>query len=227
MERGSRRPTAEEVMEKLKDDGDFDSLRVNIIRKVKENEELRSSIVKEVKQSIVLNEEGSEKLKLRELSDAIYQELGKKIMGQISDEVWKVIRSDEMVIRGTVETVYNRLVNPDEKKEPQTSPLKKHQINDEAHVSPLKPSTCETNASDDNEPSEPPGFALTNQPGSNNGKVERSQQLHAHQPQLPVKDLNHTEQIDDVPPGFNSHKDGHSFRGGISDEDPDVPPGFG
>lgn len=39
-------------------------------------EELRSSIVSEVRQSVVLNEDGSEKLKLRQLSDAIYQELG-------------------------------------------------------------------------------------------------------------------------------------------------------
>lgn len=39
-------------------------------------EELRNSILAEVKQSVVLNEEGSEKLKMRELSDAIYQELG-------------------------------------------------------------------------------------------------------------------------------------------------------
>lgn len=39
-------------------------------------EELRSSIVSEVRQSMVLNEDGSEKLKLRQLSDAIYQELG-------------------------------------------------------------------------------------------------------------------------------------------------------
>lgn len=37
MERGGRRPTAEEVIAKLKDDGDFDELRLKIIRKVKEN----------------------------------------------------------------------------------------------------------------------------------------------------------------------------------------------
>lgn len=37
MESGERRPTAEEVIARLKDDGDFDSLRLKIIRKVKEN----------------------------------------------------------------------------------------------------------------------------------------------------------------------------------------------
>lgn len=37
MENGERRPTAEEVIARLKDDGDFDSLRLKIIRKVKEN----------------------------------------------------------------------------------------------------------------------------------------------------------------------------------------------
>lgn len=39
MEEGRRRerPTAEEVIARLKDDGDFDNLRRKIIRKVKEN----------------------------------------------------------------------------------------------------------------------------------------------------------------------------------------------
>ncbi|WOL10942.1 hypothetical protein Cni_G19702 [Canna indica] len=41
-----------------------------------EKEELHSSIVSEVKQSVVLNEDGSKKMKLRQHSDAIYQELG-------------------------------------------------------------------------------------------------------------------------------------------------------
>jgi hypothetical protein len=39
-------------------------------------EELRKTIVEEVKQSLVLNDETSEKIKIRDISDALYQELG-------------------------------------------------------------------------------------------------------------------------------------------------------
>jgi hypothetical protein len=39
-------------------------------------EVLRSNIIAEVKQSVVINEDGSEKLKLKDLSDAIYQDIG-------------------------------------------------------------------------------------------------------------------------------------------------------
>ncbi|KAJ0960001.1 hypothetical protein J5N97_000234 [Dioscorea zingiberensis] len=124
MEAGGR-PTAAEVVGRLKDDGDFDALRLKIIRKVKENEELRNNIIAEVKQSLVLNEDGAENLKPRQVSDGIYQEIGNKIMGQISDELWKVIRSNDGMkneIKETVESVYNRLVNPEKEKEKQSSP---------------------------------------------------------------------------------------------------------
>jgi hypothetical protein len=39
-------------------------------------EVLRNKIISEVKQSIVLQEDGSEKLKLKDLSDAIYKDIG-------------------------------------------------------------------------------------------------------------------------------------------------------
>lgn len=39
-------------------------------------DELRKSIVEEVKQSLVLNDDISDKIKIRDLSDALYQELG-------------------------------------------------------------------------------------------------------------------------------------------------------
>jgi hypothetical protein len=39
-------------------------------------EVLRNNIITEVKQSVVLSEDGSEKLKLKELSDAIFQDVG-------------------------------------------------------------------------------------------------------------------------------------------------------
>ncbi|CAL9061126.1 unnamed protein product [Musa banksii] len=226
MENGERRPTAEEVIARLKDDGDFDSLRLKIIRKVKENEELRSSIVSEVRQSMVLNEDGSEKLKLRQLSDAIYQELGSKIMGQISDEVWKVIKSCENDIRGTVESVYDRIVKPEVNKQNSVSPQKRLPVGDEKdQASLVAPSTGETNVSEGNEQMEvPPGFCSTDQPSS---KVEHAMMLHDEQPHSSNEALNDPEQIDAVPPGFGPPVNSSIIPVGVSDEDPDVPPGFG
>ncbi|URE15341.1 hypothetical protein MUK42_11336 [Musa troglodytarum] len=268
MENGERRPTAEEVIARLKDDGDFDSLRLKIIRKVKENEflecdmelileealvaptadkgvstlcpstavvlggillhaqeELRSSIVSEVRQSMVLNEDGSEKLKLRQLSDAIYQELGSKIMGQISDEVWKVIKSCENDIRGTVESVYDRIVKPEVNKQDSASPQKRLPVGDEKdQASLVTPSTCETNVSDGNEQMEvPPGFCSTDQPSS---KVEHAMMLRDEQPHSSNEVLNDPEQIDAVPPGFGPPVNSSIIPVGVSDEDPDVPPVF-
>ncbi|XP_020105176.1 uncharacterized protein LOC109721795 isoform X2 [Ananas comosus] len=188
-------------------------------------EELRNSILAEVKQSVVLNEEGSEKLKMRELSDAIYQELGSKIMGQISDEVWNIIKSSETEIRQTVELVYNRLVNPEEnieKKEAHASPRKKHRISDqENHDSPAKPSNCEPNVLDENELNEPPGFVPSVQHSGTNRKSESPRLLHEEKPRL------HEEEMVDPPPGFSPCSDQSALPRGVIDEDPDVPPGFG
>ncbi|XP_042401818.1 uncharacterized protein LOC121991829 [Zingiber officinale] len=226
MDHGCRRPTAEEVISRLKDDGDFDSLRLKIIRKVKENEELRNRIVSEVKQSVVLNEDDSEKMKLRELSDAIYQELGSKIMGQISDEVWKIIRSSENDIRGTVEAVYDRIVNPKEKKQDTSSPHKAPQSDGKkGHDSLVTPSTSEINVSDTNEQMEaPPGFDSTDWPIS---KVKSEPVLQGKQPQPSNKDPNQAEQVDSLPPGFGPVAKSPIRPIVVADEDPDVPPGFG
>ncbi|KAJ0815862.1 hypothetical protein HanPI659440_Chr00c28g0736861 [Helianthus annuus] len=68
--------TCDDVISKLKDDGDFDKLRIKIIRKIKENEELRNSIVSIVKESVAINRPGVENTKVRQLSDAIHHEVG-------------------------------------------------------------------------------------------------------------------------------------------------------
>ncbi|KAG1341883.1 hypothetical protein COCNU_05G001120 [Cocos nucifera] len=228
MERRGRRPTAEELIAKLKDDGDFDELRLKIIRKVKENEELRNSIVAEVKQSVVLNQEDSEKLKLRQLSDAIYQELGSKIMGQISDEVWKVIKSNESEIRGTVESVYDRMVKPEERKVDRSSPLKQQSSSGkEDHASQITASTGDSDATD-NEPQEPPGFAVAGRQGRKSNEVEHKDMLHDQKPQSNKDELRSLQPVDDaLPPGFGPQINGMEQPDGGSDEDPDVPPGFG
>ncbi|KAJ3674072.1 hypothetical protein LUZ60_006064 [Juncus effusus] len=196
-----RRPTAEEVVERLRDDGDFDSLRLSLIRKIKHNEELRKSIVEDVKQSAVLNADGSEQLKLRDLSDSIYQELGTKIMGQISDEVWKLINSSEEEIKSTVESVYNRLINPQKEKEKEK----------EIKISTSVPGKSQNHKVDqETEPDEPPGFALKTN-GKNN--VEG----------LKVK-LGLEKEI--APPGFEPRKNGADVASEPCEEELDAPPGF-
>ncbi|KAJ1686353.1 hypothetical protein LUZ63_017743 [Rhynchospora breviuscula] len=136
-------PTAQEVIDRLRDDGDFDSLRLSLIRKLKNNEELRKSIIEEVESSLVLNEDGADKLKIRDLSDAIFQEVGSIIMGKISDEVWNTINSSEQEIEEVIDSVYNRILHPKSKKKNAST---------SAHGKSLH---CE-----ESEPLEPPGFVL-------------------------------------------------------------------
>lgn len=242
MEEGRRRqrPTAEEVISRLKDDGDFDNLRRKIIRKVKENEELRNSIITEVKQSEVLDQDGSENLKPRQISDAIYQELGKKIMGQISDEVWKVIRNETTKedIRGTVESVYDRIMNPKPKEEVRQSSPAKHKTNKQNGISAAQAPSWEANMCNESEPQMPPGFSLCD------NKVEHKgshQEQHRHFPlEEAVHNLTNMED-DDMPPGFaipvtgadaatipHGGGDADMPLGSISgvNEDIDMPPGF-
>ncbi|KAK8482014.1 hypothetical protein V6N11_071041 [Hibiscus sabdariffa] len=88
----NKRISKEEEIAKIKDDGDFDKLRLKIIRKLKDSEELRNGIIAAVKQSAALNRSGAENMKLRQLSDAIHDEVGNKVMGQISDSLWEIIK---------------------------------------------------------------------------------------------------------------------------------------
>ncbi|KAL4570838.1 hypothetical protein LXL04_026501 [Taraxacum kok-saghyz] len=114
---GAQTISCDDVISKLKDDGDFDRLRLKVIRKLKENEELRKSIVSIVKQSVALNRPGSETMKPRQLSDAIHEEVGAKVNEQISNGLWEIIRSTDpdsikTEITETVKTVYNKLSRP-------------------------------------------------------------------------------------------------------------------
>ncbi|KAJ3698560.1 hypothetical protein LUZ61_002265 [Rhynchospora tenuis] len=185
-------PTAEEVIDRLRDDGDFDSLRLSLIQKLKNNEELRNSIVEEVTQSLVLNDEGCEKLKFRDLSDAIYEEVGSKIMGKISDEAWNTINSSEQEIQDTIESVYNRILHPENKKKSTST------------SAPGKSLHCQ-----ENEPDAPPGFVL---PTKNNGTMENVKPEEENDVAPPgfdtVKDISKVangsgEDDQDAPPGFS------------------------
>ncbi|KAF2620242.1 hypothetical protein F2Q68_00042462 [Brassica cretica] len=110
-----RKISKEEVIEKLKDDGDFDSLRLKIIRRLKDNEELRNKMISVVKESTALNRPDAQTMKTRQLSDAIFQEVGSKMLSQLSDGLWGIIRSEDGMkkeIRDTVQSVYTSLSNP-------------------------------------------------------------------------------------------------------------------
>ncbi|KAG2297799.1 hypothetical protein Bca52824_034271 [Brassica carinata] len=104
-----------EIVEKLKDDGDFDRLRLQIIRRLKDNEELRNKMISVVKESRALNGPDAQNMKTRQLSDAIFQEVGSKMLSQLSDGLWGIIRSEDGMkneIRETVQSVYATLSNP-------------------------------------------------------------------------------------------------------------------
>ncbi|KAL0706859.1 hypothetical protein Bca4012_073285 [Brassica carinata] len=121
----------EDVVEKLKDDGDFDLLRLNIIRRLKDNEELRNKMISLVKESAALNRPSAQTMKPRQLSDAIFEDVGyikkgvlllfselllgicrSKMLSQLSDGLWGLIRSEDGMkgeIRETVQSVYATL----------------------------------------------------------------------------------------------------------------------
>ncbi|KAG9443346.1 hypothetical protein H6P81_014686 [Aristolochia fimbriata] len=227
--------TAEEVIGKLKDDGDFDTLRLKIIRKLKENEVLRNNIISTVKESAAFNRLGAENMKPRQLSDAIYQEIGENVMAQISDGLWAVIRSEDGMkneIAEAVESVYNQLSNPKGKEPEENLPSPKNQLFAEECNGSLAASPHKRNQCSDGEPNEPPGFSLSNHHEEHNWEQHKEfAQLSKHSDEYKddhqlAADTSHTS--DDEPPGFGPAAfHGGEIRDNLSDEDPDVPPGFG
>ncbi|CAJ2664140.1 unnamed protein product [Trifolium pratense] len=227
----------EDVIAKLKDDGDFDKLRLKIIRKIKDNEELRKHITSIVKQSEVLNRAGSENMKPRQLSDVIYEEVGENVMSHISDSLWQIIRSDDGMkgeITETVQSVYNKLAKPKRKYEVllSTSDAMLVQSNGE---------TASVTENDDilheNEPEEPPGFTLLTNHVNNNNHGDRDKgkaQVHMQGSTAECKENSHLSQDtvgkddhNNAPPGFSKDAEQNPLADCSDDDDPDLPPGFG
>ncbi|KAF5729925.1 hypothetical protein HS088_TW20G00292 [Tripterygium wilfordii] len=238
-----RRVTKEEVIAKIKDDGDFDKLRLMIIRKIKENQELRNNITSIVRQSVALNRPGSENMKPRQLSDAIFEEVGNGVMTQISDNVWEIIRSDHGMkneIKETVQSVYDKLTNPETKEmgELPTHDVVKVDKGVENNGSIVASAADFHGTLDESELQEPPGFSLANNHQNNNceEKHEEVQQLSRPQADGSLeehkdeahysKDVSKQDDVLGVPPGFSAGN-GQQQLCDSSDEDPDVPPGFG
>ncbi|KAL4602661.1 hypothetical protein ACB092_10G069800 [Castanea dentata] len=234
----------DDVIAKLKDDGDFDNLRLKIIRKLKDNEELRNEIISIVQQSAALNRAGAENMKPRQISDAIYDEVGNKVMSQISDGLWQIIRSGDGMkseITETVQSVYNKLVNPKGKEGGEsTHDMMPIQMKAENNGSAAA-SACEVDDMfSDSEPKEPPGFSLLNNHQNNDLEEKHKQKLQPPMPQerelveQQEEDTPHSQDAlepEDVdlhaPPGFSADMEQQKLPYDGSDEDPDVPPGFG
>ncbi|XP_060180019.1 uncharacterized protein LOC132609862 [Lycium barbarum] len=240
MENGgsTKRIRPEDVICKLKDDGDFDILRLKIVRKLKENEELRNSIIATVKESVALNRPGVENLKPRQLSDAIYQEVGDKVMGKISEDLWSTIRTGDGIqteITQTVQSVYNKLLYPQLNEAGESSSHSdlqpaKNGVESNGHIAASGSGSA---LSVDAEPSEPPGFARL---GSNQNSKSDHKESPKEESGIPVPAQSETncsldplvpDSVDvGAPPGFaivTKEKNPDN----VDDEDPDVPPGFG
>lgn len=156
-------------------------------------------------------------------------------MGQISDSLWQIIRSGDGMkkeIMETVQSVYDKLATPKGKDEVMLST---------SDVMPIQRQGETASATEidgtlhENEPDEPPGFTLGHNHLNNNedqdkGKVqvqvkgltaERKEDSHPPQDTLDVDDID-----GNAPPGFPMDVE-QKPPAECSDEDPDVPPGFG
>lgn len=171
-------------------------------------------------------------------------------MDQISDGLWEVIRSSNGMkneITETVQSVYDKLANPRGKEVDENASAP----NDIEANGSLNP-TCNGNTCDD-EPAIPPGFppcdhlqasvsqvehkdpsgfSPCDNHQSNGGQEEHKESPSKKQRPCEVVEELHCEVsglpvIDGGPPGFSpaflDRKQGDEG----SDEDPDVPPGFG
>lgn len=138
-------------------------------------------------------------------------------MGQISDEVWNIIQSNETDIRGTVEGVYNRILNPEKAPEPSSKKLKRN--GKEQQVSPAKTQMTVAVEAEDDGPEEPPGFGRNNQCDN----ITAAAAAAAAQEQQPNPNLENHNQA--KPNG--GEPAAASGPAGDDDDDPEVPPGFG
>jgi hypothetical protein len=138
-----------------------------------------------------------------------------KIMGQISDEVWDVIQSNETDIRGTVRAIYNRIVHPEKGPEPSSKKLKSN--GKEEQVPLAKPTNSVAVEVNDDDPEEPPGFGF-----SNNQKNSITATGTTQQHPSSLENHKETKAGEGEPVAAGSAGDCDD-----DDDGPDVPPGFG
>jgi hypothetical protein len=141
-------------------------------------------------------------------------------MGQISDEVWNVIQSNETDIRGTVEAVYNRILNPEKVPEPSSKKLKTK--GKDHQVLPAKTPTPTTVAgeAEDDDLSEPPGFGSRDNQRNNITATAAAPQKQQSPPNLENRN-------EGKPNGGELVAVGGPAGDDDDDDGPQVPPGFG
>lgn len=158
-----------------------------------------------------------------------------KVMSQVSDGLWGIIRSSDGMkgeITETVQSVYNRLLNPKGKAKGESSTP--HMMDFENGAgnsgSNLGSATEVDDELSDSEPKEPPGFSFSH----NHLKKKNSEglQLPLHKEKGPTEEQQEGQHK--LPDKLESQDVGHSDEDmgckqpcDVSDEDPDVPPGFG
>ena len=156
-------------------------------------------------------------------------------MSQVSDGLWGIIRSSDGMkgeITETVQSVYNRLLNPKGKAKGESSTP--HMMDFENGAgnsgSNLGSATEVDDELSDSEPKEPPGFSFSH----NHLKKKNSEglQLPLHKEKGPTEEQQEGQHK--LPDKLESQDVGHSDEDmgckqpcDVSDEDPDVPPGFG
>lgn len=163
-------------------------------------------------------------------------------MDQISDGLWEIIKSADGMngeITETVQSVYNKLLKPNGYQNGESSrstamPVRNGSDNN-GSIMALASETDDTMF--DGEPNEPPGFSQSDL----HCKDYHEEQPKEVDPPMPhalpkeeqKKELHHVEDVVEPdaldpgsPPGFSASME-HKQPCDGSDEDPDVPPGFG
>lgn len=152
-------------------------------------------------------------------------------MSQISDGVWEIIGlkdGKKSEIEETVQSVYDKLMNPGGLRVGESSthdlPV---QMEPEKNF-PIKSSACIVDDTlSDHEAKAPPGFCVGH--SDQEMQLQEVQQLPIPYDKEPVeqqKGENHHSQDALEPPGFSIDVENKQPSDG-SDEDPDLPPGFG
>lgn len=154
-------------------------------------------------------------------------------MRQISDGLWQIIRSPDGMkseITGTVQSVYDKLVNPDQNRSVNLSTVNGKSVDIVGDGGSLAASSSQNGSLSDAEPQEPPGFSLLHNLKSRDGTLQPNIREN-----VPSEDRSdHFKQPYDVlmpdkanptiPPDFTMPDERRLSCG--SDEDPPLPPGF-
>lgn len=151
-------------------------------------------------------------------------------MNQISDGLWNIIRAADGMqseIKETVQSVYDKLSNPEGKDNGESS---SHKDSPPDRIKLERGDATGAYAAggtlSDEEFNEPPGFGPTEM---QNKKNEIKNIGRPNRPKRKAREENKGDNLqlaDCAPPGFSSVLE-HKRSRDASDEDPDVPPGFG